>query len=74
MSDADARRLELAGFAAWRAAEELRQARDRFPGAVDRVAVLSRELEELARTLAGEVAMQLREVEERQAGGGGRAA
>ena len=60
MSAEDVQRLELAGFAAWQAAEELRQVRERFPEAGDAVARLAREVEEVARTLAGECAMRLR--------------
>lgn len=59
----DVRRLELAGLAAWRAAEDLRQVRERFPAPVegDRLEPLLRELEATARTVAGEVTMRLRD-------------
>lgn len=56
------RRLELAGLAAWRVAAELRQVRESFPVTTDAVARQALEVEELARTLAGECAMRLREV------------
>lgn len=65
MTGEDVARLERAGFAAWRAAEELREVRVRFPAPeADRLARLVRALEEDARTLAGEVAMRLREAAE----------
>lgn len=65
MTGEDQARLERAGFAAWRAAEELREVRERWPASdADRLAALLRELEENARTLAGEVAMRLRDAAE----------
>lgn len=65
MTGEDVTRLERAGFAAWRAAEELREVRERWPASdADRLGALLRELEEGARTVAGEVAMRLREVAE----------
>lgn len=59
-------RLERTGLAAWQLAEALRDARLRWPvDDGDRLAALAGELEDLARTVAGEVAMQLRAAEER---------
>jgi hypothetical protein len=64
------RRLERAGFAVHRTAQDLREVRERFP-ARDELALRLQALEEEARTLAGMVAMELRELE---VYGGGRAA
>lgn len=69
MNPDDARRLELIGFASWRAADELREVRHRFPvlkveeDALARQAV---ELEELARTVAGECAARLRDARDEE--------
>lgn len=54
--------LERAGFAAWRAAEDLRSLRlSSMPEDGDHLAQRLRELEEDARMVAGEIAMRLRE-------------
>jgi hypothetical protein len=63
-------RLEAAGFALHRMATELRDARQRFPVRDD----LSPRLdaaEEEARTLAGEIASRLRDLDEAVVYGGG---
>lgn len=56
--------MELVGFAAHRLATELREVRERLPlppgGIGDRI----RALEEDARTLAGQAAMELRQLDE----------
>ena len=67
MTGADLRRLELVGLATWRVADELRDVRHALPvpvGEEDRLARQARELEELARTVAGECAARLREAQE----------
>ena len=66
-------RLERAGFAVHRTAQDLREVRERFP-ARDELALRLQALEEEARTLAGLVAMELAELEEVRVYGGGRAA
>ncbi len=66
-------RLERAGFAVHRTAHDLREVRERFP-ARDELARRLEALEEEARTLAGMVAMELRELEDVQVYGRGRAA
>lgn len=62
-------RLERAGFAAHRAATELREVRERFP-ARDELSRRLQALEEEARTVAGLVAMELRQLEEADVYGG----
>jgi len=56
-------RLERAGFALHRLAVELREVRQRFPMRDDLSARLVA-AEEEARTLAGEIAMRLRDLDE----------
>ena len=64
----DLRRLELVGLATWRVADELREVRHALPAAEgDRLAQQAREVEELARTLAGLCAARLREAQEGRA-------
>lgn len=55
-------RLERAGFAVHRTAEELRQLRERFPSR-DELARRLQALEEEARTVAGLVVEELRQLE-----------
>jgi hypothetical protein len=63
-------RLQRAGFVLHQAAEGLRDVRVVFP-AQDDLARRLRALEEEARTIAGEIAMELLELEEKIGGRGG---
>jgi uncharacterized protein YigA (DUF484 family) len=56
-------RLERAGFVAHRTAVELREVRERFP-VRDDLAHRLQALEEEARTIAGLVAMEIRQLED----------
>ena len=52
-------RLERAGFAVYRAAVDLREVRERYPGA-DELARRLQAIEEEARTVAAQIARELR--------------
>lgn len=72
MTGDELRRLELTGFACWRVADELREVRHRFPApATDRLTRQAQEVEELARTVAGDCAARIREAEEEEHRQGG---
>lgn len=59
-----ARRYERAGFALWGAAQEIRDVRDGWPPG-DGLVVRLRAVEELASSVAAEIADVLREMEAR---------
>lgn len=65
----DVARLEAAGFALHRLATALREVRKRFP-VRDELSARLDATEEQARTLAGEIAMQLRDLDEAAVYGG----